>query len=336
MDLQESRRRDLDRSKRVKLKKKQEGVAQMIFHDEKTPRDVTMTELRAMVDAPKVKPSFWQTMTEMSGPLVGGVAVVTFVDDKLMASGVAALILGASFSGIAALRRSKTFNMLLIHSGKRSIPERYLPYANFLKNKMESWDSEAIKDATIEKFEKKHPHKARPPMKAVQSHASNDGWASSLEVYRLVREEWFAAESDILTMVTYPLLMDLRDPMVREFHEKMAYAKQVTPQENDPFEISHPFIKAVASMEFSWKALLAEAKKVKDSSFEPEERKRLDKARDLLNIALNKASAPAERQSAYRRAMKELDGLLHVPENAVFALESAVGLKAIEESKEVL
>ena len=54
------------------------------------------------------------------------------------------------------------------------------------------------------------------------------------------------------------------------------------------------------------------------------ERQRLATARKLLRIASDKAATPAERQTAYKRARRELDGLIALPEATIAALEERI------------
>ena len=51
---------------------------------------------------------------------------------------------------------------------------------------------------------------------------------------------------------------------------------------------------------------------------------RLETARKLLRIASDAAATPAERQTAYRRARRELDGLIVLPEATLAALEDRI------------
>ena len=70
-----------------------------------------------------------------------------------------------------------------------------------------------------------------------------------------------------------------------------------------------------------------EARRIRDSSFTAEERKRLSTAQQLLSVAVDQAATPAERQLAYRRVRDELDGLLAVSDEAITILEERVALE---------
>jgi len=64
-----------------------------------------------------------------------------------------------------------------------------------------------------------------------------------------------------------------------------------------------------------------EARRIRDSNFTGPERERLETARKLLRIASDAGATPAERQTAYKRARRELDGLIALPEVTLAALE---------------
>src|SRR6478672_7727487 len=73
-------------------------------------------------------------------------------------------------------------------------------------------------------------------------------------------------------------------------------------------------------------ALVAEheARRMRDSNFTGPERERLATARKLLRIASDAAATPAERQTAYKRARRELDGLIVLPEATLASLEEKI------------
>jgi len=67
-----------------------------------------------------------------------------------------------------------------------------------------------------------------------------------------------------------------------------------------------------------------EAHRIKDSNFTGPERERLATARKLLLIASDAAVTPAERQTAYKRARRELDGLIALPDATLAAFEKRI------------
>ncbi|MDN5669398.1 MAG: hypothetical protein L0G87_13490, partial [Renibacterium salmoninarum] len=81
---------------------------------------------------------------------------------------------------------------------------------------------------------------------------------------------------------------------------------------------------ALRNFEVAFDVAEREAKRIKDAHYSEPERQRLGTAKKLLSMAVDEASTQAERQLAYNRARKELDGLLLLPDEAVAALERRV------------
>ena len=63
-----------------------------------------------------------------------------------------------------------------------------------------------------------------------------------------------------------------------------------------------------------------EARRLRDSTFTEEERKRLDRAQQLLKIAVDESATQAERNTAYRRVRDEVEGLIVLSDDAVEVL----------------
>lgn len=161
---------------------------------------------------------------------------------------------------------------------------------------------------------------------AVSSHAWNP-FLSSLDAIKDQLMDW---EMDILRVVQYPSLFDLGIASTRDFHESLNYAEKLKPSVNDAFDLEHPFLKALSSVEASWKYAQSDALRAGITKFTTDERKRVERALGLLRIALDVSGSPSERQVSYKRALKELEGLIHVPENSVKMVESMVFAGMIE------
>lgn len=81
---------------------------------------------------------------------------------------------------------------------------------------------------------------------------------------------------------------------------------------------------AVNSYDVAFSVAEREARRIRDTNFSGPERERLATARKLLRLAEDSAATPAERQAAYKRARRELDGLIVLPVATVAALEEEV------------
>ncbi len=68
----------------------------------------------------------------------------------------------------------------------------------------------------------------------------------------------------------------------------------------------------------------SEARRRRRGDFTDAEQHRLTRAQGLLRMAMDSASTPQERQSAYRKAREELDGLVSLPVVAYAQIERGV------------
>jgi hypothetical protein len=84
---------------------------------------------------------------------------------------------------------------------------------------------------------------------------------------------------------------------------------------------------AVTEYEVAFDVAERDARRLKDTGFTDVERKRLDTAKKLLSVAVDEAATPAERQIAYKRVRRELDGLIALSDDAIEVLETKVSLE---------
>lgn len=139
-----------------------------------------------------------------------------------------------------------------------------------------------------------------------------------------IESEWFETQSDIVQILKFPLFADISDPVVQSFYTKLGIAKSLSRQTLDS-----DFITAVSNVDTAWNALIYEAQRVKLSKFDDGERKKILMATNLMNIALNSASTPSERQSAYRKAIEQLEGLVVLPESVISVIDQSVSRREI-------
>ena len=152
------------------------------------------------------------------------------------------------------------------------------------------------------------------------------GWQALVDHHAKIRSEWMAYETDILKIVDFPLLSDMSEPVTIKLHEALRNAvmhepKNVNAMRNIPFETSS-YNTAVTELDTAFRAAESKARLSSWNKFTMEEKKRLQRAKDLLAMALNGASTPSERQAAYKQAIKSLQGLIEVPKATILALES--------------
>jgi hypothetical protein len=119
-------------------------------------------------------------------------------------------------------------------------------------------------------------------------------------------------------------MTDVREPLTVAFLRAKREADGLRP--DAPAQIATAarlaeYRSAVRGFELAFDVAEREALRIRDSNFTGPERERLATARKLLRIASDPAATPAERQTAYKRARRELDGLIVLPEATLAALE---------------
>ncbi|MGO4453637.1 hypothetical protein [Arthrobacter sp. RAF14] len=141
-----------------------------------------------------------------------------------------------------------------------------------------------------------------------------------------VNARWLEYELDVARMIDFPGMSDVREPLTVEYLKAKRLADSLRPvgQEELSREDLQAYRDAVLAYGHAFDVAERNAQRLKDSAFSAEERERLSRARQLLNIAVDPGSTAPERQAAYRRVRKELDGLIAVPQTAFSALERQI------------
>lgn len=157
-----------------------------------------------------------------------------------------------------------------------------------------------------------------------------EGWKAIMENHQRIRSEWMVYETNLVKMIQYPMLTDMSEPVTVELHKALKKAVLHSPKgleglDRVPFNGSEYAI-AVSELDTAWQVAENKAKLTNWSAFDLEEQKKLQKAKDLLAIALDSGATSAERQISYKAAMKTLKGLIHAPEKAILAIEEKIKL----------
>ncbi len=151
--------------------------------------------------------------------------------------------------------------------------------------------------------------------------------AKALARHDDVNDRWFGYELDLATLIEYPMMTDLREPLTLAFHRAKVRADDLRPA--DPDELLEPaafaeYRDAVSDYATAFDAAEREARRRRQSDFTPFERERLERARRLVAVAADAGATAAERQAAYRKARDELEGLIVVPPAAAQQLEQRI------------
>ncbi|MEV8240202.1 hypothetical protein AB0O90_08200 [Microbacterium testaceum] len=144
-----------------------------------------------------------------------------------------------------------------------------------------------------------------------------------------VTHRWLEYELDAGKLITYPAMSDGRQPLTAAFLRAKKVADNLRPRDGETLspERLKEYRDAVTDYEVAFEVAERDARRVKDAAFSPDERKRLDTAKQLLTVATDQAATPNERQLAYKRVREELDGLIWLSDDAVEELEKKVALE---------
>jgi hypothetical protein len=163
---------------------------------------------------------------------------------------------------------------------------------------------------------------------AVQAEqASHAEVAALMAAHDAVNRRWLDYELDVGKLIDFPVMTDVREPLTGAFLRAKKEADGLRPAAPGGITAAARLAEyraAVNAFELAFDVAEREAKRIKDHNFSELERQRLATARKLLNIASDQAATPAERQTAYKRARRELDGLIVLPEATVAALEEKI------------
>lgn len=147
-----------------------------------------------------------------------------------------------------------------------------------------------------------------------------------------VTSRWLAYEKDLELALRYPVMRDLRDPLVQAVVTAMTRARAARLEEIPELDVGqspaeHPYVVAVHDLDVAMRAAEQEARRVRQGRFAPEERRALNRAEQLLAIAKNDGASPHERRLAYQRLINTLEGILDVPDAARTQLAISTGAR---------
>jgi hypothetical protein len=152
------------------------------------------------------------------------------------------------------------------------------------------------------------------------------GWEKLITRHRELRMQWASYELDMAKLIDFPMMTDMREPVTLALHKALKKAADLEPSSAKKMS-AHPvvnsdFWNAVNDLDGAFHTAEQTAKKVAWSKFTVSERKSLSTAKNMLALALNSGASPAERQAAYKRVFKELQGLIEFPEKARLEIEA--------------
>ncbi len=143
-----------------------------------------------------------------------------------------------------------------------------------------------------------------------------------------ITARWLDYELDVAKLIAFPAMSDGRQPLTAAFLRAKKTADQLRPA-SATAKITEDaiaeYLDAVGNYAVAFEIAEREARRVRTSNFSEAERKRLDRAQQLLKVAVDEAATQAERNTAYKRVREEIEGLIVLSDEAVTVLEKKVG-----------
>jgi hypothetical protein len=139
---------------------------------------------------------------------------------------------------------------------------------------------------------------------------------------------WLAYEIDIAKLLDFPVMTDMRNPLTIAFHKAKRQADLLRPERAEDLlsdrSAQLDYRDAVNEYVSAFEIAEAEAIRRRRSDFSEVDQQRLARAQHLLKLAEDEAASPQERQNAYARASRELDGLVVLPARARASIERRI------------
>lgn len=186
-----------------------------------------------------------------------------------------------------------------------------------------------LKTAEIEARALTQQAKRRGPsvVDTTASVAPNDLVARLFSEHDEITARWLDYELDVAKLIAFPAMSDGRQPLTAAFLRAKKTADALRPASADA-KVSEQqvteYLQAVGDYAVAFEIAEKDARRLRDSTFTEPERKRLDRAQQLLKVAVDESATQAERNVAYKRVREELDGLILLSDDAVTVLEKQV------------
>jgi hypothetical protein len=152
--------------------------------------------------------------------------------------------------------------------------------------------------------------------------------AKVLDEHNRTDARWLDYEMDIAKLLDFPVMTDMRDPLTVGFHKAKQRADWLRPDKIDDFigdrDAQLDYRDAVHEYVTAFDIAEAEAIRRRRSDFSAEAQDRLDRAQHLLRLATDSGATPQERETAYAKARKELDGLIVLPARTRASIERRI------------
>ncbi len=150
----------------------------------------------------------------------------------------------------------------------------------------------------------------------------------TLDEHARTDDRWLDYELDVTKLLDFPLMTDMRDPLITNFHKAKLRADVLRPAKAedlvDDRASAERYLSAVEDYVTAFNAAEAEAIRRRRSDFSREGQQRIARAHSLLRVAADPSATQQERERAYEVAGRELDGLLVLPATTRAGIERGI------------
>jgi hypothetical protein len=147
----------------------------------------------------------------------------------------------------------------------------------------------------------------------------------AIEEHSRTESRWLDYELDPGKLLDFPVMTDLREPLTERFHRAKIRADMLRPLRAedllDDRESAGDYVAAVGDYVAAFNAAEADAIRRRRDGFAEPDQQRIVRAQRLLRVVVNEAATPNERERAYDRARRELEGLIVLPAATRAAIE---------------
>lgn len=157
------------------------------------------------------------------------------------------------------------------------------------------------------------------------SNEAKDKTAKVWELFESILNGIASYEKDIVKIIKYPAMTDRTDVHTLKMTKLRNKAERLSVSPADP-----EFEEVVSDLEDAFLAAESNALKLSATMLSDADKKKTEKAKDLLAVASNEASTEHEKKVAFVQGFKQLEGVIAVPEEAIDAFRSKIGLAELE------
>jgi carbonic anhydrase/acetyltransferase-like protein (isoleucine patch superfamily) len=165
-----------------------------------------------------------------------------------------------------------------------------------------------------------HIEELQKSIKAPSS-LSSDDQTISIQTLDEITTRIEIYQKDIVKIIKYPLMVDTTDPFTAKMMMLFNKAQRLR-----SFSDNKKFSDVVDALEEAFLAAEANALRLASTKLSEDEQKKTAKATDLLRIAMDNAASENEKQVAFKQGLKQLEGIILVPENAIETFRVNAGI----------